>query len=162
MTDIILGVTGHRPDKLGGYGHSVHIDLVRTAKFCLDQIKPVLVNTGMALGWDQAVADACIQLNIPFDAYVPCPEQPDKWPAESKKKWEELIKKAHYVRYSSDFYHAGVMNLRNRHIVDNSNKILALWNGDRSGGTFNCVDLAVRANIKVLNAWEVFKKARGH
>jgi hypothetical protein len=33
-------------------------------------IKPTKVMLGMALGWDQAVAIACIDLEIPFEAHM--------------------------------------------------------------------------------------------
>jgi len=56
---MILAVTGHRPEKLGGYGPAVAERLFNLASSELQGLRPEYVLTGMAIGWDQAVADAC-------------------------------------------------------------------------------------------------------
>jgi predicted Rossmann fold nucleotide-binding protein DprA/Smf involved in DNA uptake len=62
---MILAFTGHRPSKLGGYGSDVDLKLTRLATKVLDDLKPEQVISGMALGWDQAVAFAAIRAKIP-------------------------------------------------------------------------------------------------
>ncbi len=67
-----IAVTGHRPDKLGGFSEDVHHRLVRFAKETLSKIPRdnLTIVTGMALGWDIAIADACDQVGIPFLAAI--------------------------------------------------------------------------------------------
>jgi hypothetical protein len=68
-----LAVTGHRPKDLGGYSDAAFVKLVAFAKNNLGKWQPRIeyVITGMAQGWDQAVAQACVELGLPFHAYVP-------------------------------------------------------------------------------------------
>ena len=82
---MILAATGHRPDKLGGYSHDI---LVRLTEFAQHQIRvlgPEKVISGMALGWDQAVALATISLEIPLIAAIPFEGQESVWPEKSQK-----------------------------------------------------------------------------
>ena len=68
---MIIAGTGHRPDKLGGYGLSQHTRLRAFAKSELKRSNPNRVISGMAAGWDLALADAAFILDIPFTAAVP-------------------------------------------------------------------------------------------
>ena len=54
---MILGFTGHRPASLpGSYSDRTNRALLNTSDFILAQYKPTKVISGMALGWDTAVA----------------------------------------------------------------------------------------------------------
>lgn len=55
---MIVAGTGHRPNKLGGYGDDVFERLVALARTYLWHMEPWHVISGMALGWDQALAQA--------------------------------------------------------------------------------------------------------
>lgn len=59
---MILAVTGHRPNKLGGYSKQAYRKLVKIAEVNLKKLNPDKVISGMALGWDQALAQAYDQL----------------------------------------------------------------------------------------------------
>ena len=54
----VFAATGHRPNKLGGYAPKIAADLVKLATIFLNLRKPNKVISGMALGWDQAWAEA--------------------------------------------------------------------------------------------------------
>lgn len=62
--------TGHRPDKLGGYGAGVSSRLVDLARAALLRCRPNEVMSGMALGWDTALALGAIELGIPLTAHA--------------------------------------------------------------------------------------------
>jgi uncharacterized phage-like protein YoqJ len=150
---MILGVTGHRPDKLGGYTQTVTDRLVELAIGCLRNKKPDGVITGMALGWDQVIAAACIYLSIPYIAAVPFKGQEIMWNAEARKHYQALLDAAMYIEIvSPGGFSALKMQKRNEWIVDSSDEILALWNGS-SGGTCNCVLYAKSKKVPVLNCW---------
>jgi hypothetical protein len=53
--------------------------------------------SGMALGWDLAVAKACTILGVPFLAAVPFAGQENIWPRESKELYHELLAQASEV-----------------------------------------------------------------
>lgn len=156
----IFAVTGHRPDKLGGY------DNVTWARICWLAIKtmkmydPSLVITGMALGWDMAVASACVTLQIPFVAAVPFAGQERKWPHETQRLYRLLCTQAAEFRvlYGGG-YDPWKMQRRNEWMVDRCEEVIALWNGVNEGGTFRCVDYAERKGVKVNNMWDAWSRS---
>lgn len=154
---MILSVTGHRPEKLlrqNPYSKEQFKHLIRFAKSQLLKVKPQKVLTGMALGWDQAVALACINLNIPYVACVPCYNQDRKWSEAYQKLYAELLEKSESVKYVHEGgYTQKCMLDRNIYMVENSDKVLTLWNGDQMGGTAHCVRYATKMNKEIMNAW---------
>ena len=135
MADKIMAVTGHRPEKVGGYSDEASKRLTTFAEEMLKFYKPEAVITGMALGWDQAVAEACRQLNIPFIAAIPFKGQESKWPRESQVHYRELLSCAkEVVEVCQPGYAAWKMQRRNEWMVCRATRVLALWNGT-SGGT---------------------------
>lgn len=152
---MIYGATGHRMPELGGYGIDPLKKIRRFASSVLVELRGVKkVITGMAQGWDMAVAHACHELDIPFVAAVPFEEQHRMWPRNVRKAYEYLLKKANeVVVVSPGEYAPWKMHARNKWIVDHSEYILALWNGKSHGGTFSCLQYAKRKNLDILNLW---------
>lgn len=156
-------VTGHRPDKLGGYDPKAFDRLVSVAIQSLRQVNPTVVTTGMALGWDQAVAVACLQLSIPFVAAIPFRGQECKWNAYAQQEYKNLVKQAAHVHICSPGdYRPQKMIIRNHWMVDNNDAGLALWNGDHNGGTFECVQYALINSKEMHNAWELFTRSKDY
>lgn len=160
----MICVTGHRPDKLGGYDRTSRERLERFASNLLEARQPTGVITGMAQGWDQAVATACVALKIPFLAFIPFPAHAHsaRWPAEARSRYESLLGHADMVYPCSDeipiSHHqaARMMQRRNEKMVDRADDgVEALWNGT-GGGTFNCIDYAQRRGVEVRNHWAVW------
>lgn len=155
---MIVAVTGHRLDKLGGYNHEVQHNLLEFAKIVLPLLKPTKIISGMALGWDQAVAEAAIELGISFVAAVPFVGQESIWPLESQTKYNMLIEHASEIRIISDGgYAAYKMQVRNKWMVDNSERLFALWDGS-SGGTANCVRYAEQKMKPITNVWPAWRE----
>jgi uncharacterized phage-like protein YoqJ len=153
---MILCGTGHRMDKLGGYNSIVYAKLVKLAEKYLIELNPERVISGMALGWDQALADATNNLKLPLIAAVPFQGQESVWPEVSQDKYFSILDKATDVVYVSEpGYFAEKMQIRNRWMVDQSDLILAIWNGSK-GGTYNCIQYAKNSTKKIVNVWEEF------
>ncbi len=151
--ELIISGTGHRPQRLGGYGEPVYRRLVTLAGAALDNLKPTHVVSGMALGWDQALAEAAYQRGIPFTAAVPFQGQESQWPASSQAKYRDLLSKADRVQIVSEGgYSAWKMQRRNEWMVRNSNLVIALWDGSPSG-TSHAVEAAKRVGRQVVNLW---------
>lgn len=152
---MIIAATGHRPDKLGGYSKATRYALACLAFDYLCKNKPAKVITGMALGWDQAVAAASMTLGIPFIAAVPFDGQDRRWPTESRERYARLISAAECVEIVStppcDAVKA--MQRRNEWMVDRAGKMMALWDGSW-GGTFNCVRCAEKKGVPIDNLWD--------
>ena len=60
-----IAVTGHRR-----LDHDLNKIIEKFSK-ALETLKPELVITGMAIGFDQAVALACLNTGTPFEAAIP-------------------------------------------------------------------------------------------
>lgn len=152
---IICG-TGHRPDKLGGYGPEATIKLIDLAKDWLGVHLPASVISGMALGWDSALAEAACQLEIPWTAAIPFEGQESRWPKQSQDIYKKTLMFAEKVVYVSEpGYAVWKMQKRNEWMVDNSDLVLALWDGS-DGGTANCVRYANKVGKEVVNLWETY------
>ena len=52
---------------------------------------------------------------------------------------------------AEDVYHPAKMQKRNEYMVDMSDTIVALWNGDRTGGTWNCLKYARKQHKEIIN-----------
>ena len=153
---IICG-TGHRPDKLGGYGMAAGVKLVNLAVDWLEENKPTKVISGMALGWDYALAAAAFDLDIPFIAAVPFKGQEKMWPKLSQDNYNVLLRAADEVIYvCEEGYAPWKMQVRNQWMVDNCDTVLALWDG-KAGGTGNCIAYAKKVGKPIINLWDRYK-----
>lgn len=152
---VICG-TGHRPDKLGGYGKEVFDKLVSLAHDYLSEQSVDTIISGGALGWDQALAKAAIDLGIPLTMALPFCGFDSRWPKESQQALFSLCTKAKDVVYVCDSgYAPWKMQKRNEWMVDHADRVLALWNGT-PGGTANCVRYAEKVGKPIVNLWEMY------
>lgn len=157
MDTKIIAATGHRPNKLGGYGDDVKNKLINLGAQGLLRNGATHVISGMALGWDQAIAQAAINMGLPFIAAIPCLDQEKLWPTDAQQYYHELLDRASKIVHVTDVpYKAGCIDQRNRWMVDNCDMLLALWNGTLDG-THNCVIYAQAEKKPVANLWEIFK-----
>lgn len=145
---MIAAFTGHRPDKLGGYKlpNPTYVKVCQKIEAALVELKPEKCISGMALGIDQWAASICVKLGIPFIAAIPFLGQENVWPEESKRIYRILLKKAesqHVVSEGS--YTAAKLQIRNEWMVDNCDKLIAVWDGTQ-GGTGNCYKYAESIN----------------
>lgn len=157
-----LGVTGHRPDKMRGYGYDLaspawqklirlFIYRIMGPKGCDEAV------SGMALGVDQAWALAALfakelGFDIRLTCAVPCDSQSSVWPPESRKLYDEILRKADEVHIVTPGvpYEPWMMQKRNIWILDRSDELVSVWDGSR-GGTGNCVQAALKRNMPITN-----------
>lgn len=146
--------TGHRPDKLGGYTDEVLERAIAVAEESIVGYDTVI--SGMALGWDTALAIAAVNKGIPFIAAVPFLGYEARWPADSQNIFNNLLDLASKVVIVCDGdYGVWKLQKRNEWMVDNSDVVLALWDGS-SGGTSNCIRYATKMQKPIKNVWSRF------
>lgn len=151
---MILAATGHRPDKLGGYGQDVSTKLRAVAAAVIQQHRPFGVISGMALGWDTAWAEAALDAGVPLLAAVPFAGQESRWPQESQRRFRSILERAaKIVTVCDGGYAAWKMQRRNEYMVEHCSALVALWNGT-TGGTGNCVAYAERVQKPIINVWD--------
>lgn len=153
---MIIAGTGHRPDKLGGYNDFTAKKTLELAEKMLRQYQPSTVITGMAQGWDMALAQAAVNLGIPFHAYLPFIGQELVWPQTTRLYYHALLRHAqHTVVCSEGGFTRRAMQLRNERMVDDCDLVLALWNGT-VGGTANCLAYATLKHKPIIHCWPMF------
>jgi uncharacterized phage-like protein YoqJ len=150
---MILAGTGHRPDKIGGYKlpNPIYIKICQETEKILLELKPEKIISGFALGFDQYLANIAVKLNIPFIAAVPFEGQEKAWPQSSQKTFNRLLGFAsEKVIVSEGSYAAYKMQIRNEWMCDRCDILIAVYNGDKSGGTYNCVQYAKKIGKKII------------
>ena len=146
--------TGHRPDKM---------------EFGEKEIKPLLEKaideaiskgfvtfiTGMAMGTDIWAAEIVLDRrkkndDIHLICALPHPGFENRRSFVEKKRFSKIIKNADLVKEINDHYFTGCYQVRNEWMVDRSNLVIAVFNGQKSG-TKNTVDYAKKKNVQVVN-----------
>lgn len=139
---MILGVTGHRPQKLGDFAFRTRAEVTRA----IEVFAPERLLTGMALGVDTWAAETCIGLGIPFVAVIPHDGQERRWSRQQQDHYWQLLNAAERTFYPAPGpYAPWKFQKRNEVIVDNCEWLLAVYDGT-PGGTKNCVDYALKVN----------------
>lgn len=146
--------TGHRPDKM---------------EFGEKEIKPLLEKaideaiskgfvtfiTGMAMGTDIWAAEIVLDRrkknnDLHLICALPHPGFENRRSFVEKMRFSRIIKNADLVKEINDHYFTGCYQVRNEWMVDRSNLVIAVFNGQKSG-TKNTVDYAKRKDIEVNN-----------
>lgn len=144
---LVIAVTGHRPNKLGGYDvpNPIYDIVVKGLVEAFEHYKPAYVISGMAIGTDQWAAEICVNMDIPFIAALPFRGQEGKWPPKTKAKYNWLLSKAYqkYVICEGD-YEPWKMQRRNEWMIASCHMLVAVFNGTE-GGTANCLTSAAAA-----------------
>lgn len=157
---MIVAGTGHRPDKLNGYGISQRQLIKRIAGEYLALSGASHVISGMALGWDQALAFAALELSLPVIAAVPFKGQEKRWPAPAQSDYRKLLERCERVEIlcGPNVPVTRAMDIRNEWMVDACDEIAALWNGGKEGGTWNCLKYNMLTKRRpVQNMWRDYE-----
>jgi len=170
-----ITLTGHRPKHLipqgdtwglthplvKGYGSEIRKELLKQAGFnsqtqTWESPEPITLISGMALGVDTIGAMVLLRLKAQFpnrfflECAIPCLNQDDRWKADDKKRYKDLLSQADVVTYVSEkAYTNGCMQKRNEYMVNQADVILAVWDGSKSG-TGNCVIYALEQGMPVM------------
>lgn len=149
---MILALAGHRPNKLGGYNlpNPTYTFVCKSIENILIEQSPDKIISGFALGADQWFASIGIKLGIPVIAAVPFVGQESVWTDKQKKIYGNLLSKCeNVVIVSAGGYSVEKLNIRNHYLVDNCDKLIAVFDGSNSG-TKNAVDYANSKNKEII------------
>ena len=168
---MITMATGHRPQKLGGFGQAAELKRLNLARLAVAEMKPDEAISGMALGWDTAWAIACIEAGIPLIAACPFRGQEKVWNAESRAVYDIILESAAEIVYVDELdgygfpglapgvYHPGKLQTRNEWMADNSGSCAAIWDGTK-GGTGNCIRYIESEGLAWRNFYPEWKGMR--
>jgi len=151
---VIVSITGHRPSKLGKeYGFiGPYTDYIKGELFKhIDELKPSKIISGMALGVDQIWEKCGIRRGIRVVPAVPFEGQESVWPEKSKRLYKLILENSLVEKFvvSDGGYSVSKMQTRNEWMVDNSDILIAVWDGS-NGGTANCVEYAESLGKKTI------------
>lgn len=144
---MIISFTGHR--NLNGLDEKIKIRLIEI----LDEYKPEHTISGMALGFDILAAKVCIDKGIKFIAAIPGFWQPNRWPKDFIKEYHDIKIKAFKTVITDENpyeYAAWKLNKRNEWMVNNSNLVVACYDGSGKGGTYNCIRYAEKHGKEIV------------
>ncbi|WP_258106871.1 DUF1273 domain-containing protein [Christensenella minuta] len=154
--------TGHRPTKFSfGYDEK-NEKCIRLKMVMAQQISALIKGsvstfyTGMALGVDQWAAEIILDLkrqhpHIKLIAVLPCEAQADKWSSTQRDRYfDGLLPRCDDVITLQGKYTPDCMHKRNRYMVDRSNHLLAVYDGDGRGGTAYTVRYAQGKGREIL------------
>lgn len=142
--------TAHRHLPEGSHSW-VRDELGRVARKLRDEHGTRVGISGMAIGGDLYWAQAVLNAGLDLHAYVPFPQQPDRWPAHAKATWQRLLDRATVVHYTADHYDVRFLHERNDEMIDASVAVVAVWDPTKlTGGTASAVRKATTAGRPIV------------
>ena len=146
--------TGHRPDKME-LGEKDIKSLLEKAIDDAIADGYVTFITGMAMGTDIWAAEIVLERkktngDLHLICALPHPNFESRRSITEKMRFNKIIKKADLVKEINNHYFTGCYQVRNEWMVDRSNLVIAVFNGQKSG-TKNTIDYAFRKGIGVIN-----------
>lgn len=139
---MILAATGHRDSDF----QQARLNLKNFLDLNSKNVEFAI--SGMAAGWDTIFARACLHYNIKLYCYIPYINQKPTSPY-----YQEILDSG-IVKICSYHYHNRCFLDRDDIMVENSNIIVACWDGRKKGGTFYTVNKAIENKKLVVNLWK--------
>ena len=149
--------TGHRPESLPWICKENSSECIKLKKVLENVIEEAISDgytdfyCGMARGIDTYAAEIIAEKmkynkKIHLHAALPCPNQCDSWNEADKLRYKKLLDLCTDKSLISPVYTPSCMLTRNRFMVDNSQRVIAVWNGYFRGGTAYTIRYAKSQN----------------
>lgn len=147
-------LTGHRPQKLGLSEAETKTLLEKAIDMAIGNGFTTFI-TGMAPGVDIWAAEIILEKSkhnstLHLICAIPHPGFEKRKTKREEKRCKNIIGNADYTQIICKHYFKACYQKRNEFMVDNSNLVIAVWNGEKSG-TKNTIDYACRKGVKVVN-----------
>lgn len=153
--------SGHRPRRL--WGTQDQIDA-----FCMKAIPSLIGNEhcwiGMALGFDQGAALACLCHDIPYTAAIPYRGYETMWSSDLRIAYNQLVTGAtNSAIVCEGGFHVSKLFARNHWMIDMvrvyaNPRLICLWDGMEKGGTWDTIQQAEAWDFQIVNLWEQWVK----
>ena len=153
--------TGHRPHKFPWKSNEFDprcralkdVLAVHVRKFVAAGVTDFY--SGMADGSDVWLSQIVLELRkenpvLRLHCFLPCEEQADKWDASAQERYYSVLEQADSADYISRSYYDGCMIDRNHRLVEAAGHLLAVYNGERRGGTAATVRYAQKLGREIL------------
>lgn len=146
-------VTGHRPNGIPvGSAPWVKLELERLAVKLRDQNGMKVGISGMALGSDIWWAQATVFAWQELWAFIPFPQQAERWTPEDVALWTEMRGRATHELITASEYSIAALMQRNEDMLQNSDLVIAVFDpSQHMGGTLATVRSAVRRMLPIVH-----------
>ena len=161
MLDNCCAFTGHRPHKLP-WRYNEADGRCLTLKVALSERITRLVDAGMtdfysggADGVDCWASLIVLELRkknpaLRLHLILPHEGQADKWSDSAQERYHSILEQADSIAYMSREYYDGCMLDRNHRLVEAAGTLLAVYNGERRGGTAATVRYARKLDRRII------------
>lgn len=145
MSFKVCSFTGHRPQNLPFGFNEGDKRCIFLKKILQKKIEMMITKygvkhfiSGMAIGVDMYAAEIVLSLkkkypDITLECAVPCENQSSKWSEALKKRYDGIIGQCDKKTVLQKYYTKDCMQKRNKYMVDNSDFVIAVWDGTPSG-----------------------------
>ena len=153
--------TGHRPKKLPWRNDETAPECAALKATLTEQIAALIEKgythfmSGMAEGTDVWAAQSVLAFReenpaLKLHCILPCFNQSEEWSASSQARYRSILEHADSVIFINREDKKDCMLERNRFLVSYAATVLAVYNGERRGGTAATVRYARRLGREVI------------
>ncbi len=144
--------TGHRPEKLGMSEDEINERLKKEIRTAISDGFQTFIS-GMARGVDLWAAEIVLTLRdegtaIRLVCASPYKGVERRWSREWQKRYCRVMEQADLVRFICPSYRWDCFQRRNEWMVDHSERVIAVFNG-QAGGTQNTVEYAKVHGVQI-------------
>ena len=161
MLDNCCAFTGHRPHKLPWRYNEADSRCVALKSAIAEQITKLVEDgvtdfySGGADGVDSWASLIVLELRqknpaLKLHLILPHEGQSDKWSDPAQERYLSILKQADSAEYVSHEYYDGCMLDRNHRLVETAGLLLAVYNGERRGGTAATIRYARKQGRRII------------
>jgi uncharacterized phage-like protein YoqJ len=109
---------------------------------------------GMAQGADLYFGEAVLALRdrheeVTLEAAIPYQDQAKNWSQTDQNRRQAILDRCNYETVVQHSYSPGCMARRNRYMVDRSTRLIAVYDGQPQGGTFQTLHYAMQKGLAI-------------
>lgn len=153
--------TGHRPGKLPWRYNEADPRCLSLKRRIADAVDAAYHGgyrhflCGMAQGCDLYFCECVLALrrthsDVTVEAAIPCPTQPDRWPADQRARYRRLVDECDFETLVSAGYTSSCMQRRDRYMVDHASLLIAAFDGSL-GGTQYTMQYAMSRGLSIVD-----------
>lgn len=161
MQRISCAFTGHRPQKLPWRYNETAEECVQLKEVLSSQIAALIESgvtdflSGMAEGIDTICSELILAQRennpkLKLHCILPYVEQDAKWPVASRERYRSVLEQADSIVYVHRSYRKNCMLERDKFLIEWSACLLAVYNGEKRGGTAATIRYAQKAGRKII------------
>lgn len=152
--------TGHRPNKLPWGYNETDPRCIRAKEWISRQLQDAYEAgfrhflCGMAEGGDLYFCEEVLALrqvhpDVTLEAAIPCPGQAERWSRAQQERYHRLLAQCDKTTLVSPVQDRSCMMRRNKYMVNNSFRLIALFDGT-PGGTMNTMAYAMQQGLEIF------------